>query len=325
MASIHTDNRTGRRAIRFQGKQVSLGKVTRRQAETARVYIETLIKCKDTGDVIPPATQSYVDECSPSMQRKLARAELIKIRPPKPTVAEWTEKYIVGRSGLKPLSIRGLRQVQQSVVAHMGKKRLDDVTQADAEAYRERLKAEGKATATIANAVKKAKQFFRRGGQSEDHPGESVRWRGDRQHGESQPVPLCGAGRYGRRPGPLPRRGVEADLRAVPVRRASLPVRSAPAEVGRHPLGEGLLSSCMRARQSITRTRAFGRCRSSQSFGRCCWMATTGRRMAANTSLGSTEMRQRICERRHTGSSNGPGSSLGSGRSRISARPGRRS
>ena len=37
--------------------KISLGQVTKRQAETAKRNIEQLIKCKNTGDVITTAVQ----------------------------------------------------------------------------------------------------------------------------------------------------------------------------------------------------------------------------------------------------------------------------
>ena len=65
MARIHIDKRTKKptRSIRFDlnGKEheIRFGKVTQKQAESARLFIEDLISSKSTGSSPRPATQGY--------------------------------------------------------------------------------------------------------------------------------------------------------------------------------------------------------------------------------------------------------------------------
>jgi integrase len=77
-----------------------------------------------------------------------------------PTVKHWVRRYIEGRIDLKPRSILNLETVEASLVAFMGDRTIDSITKADAKGFRAYLKSEGYAEATIANRVKKSKQFF---------------------------------------------------------------------------------------------------------------------------------------------------------------------
>lgn len=51
--------------------KISLGKVNKRQAETAKVNIESLIKANNTGDVISPAVQEWLTGLSDGFRKRL--------------------------------------------------------------------------------------------------------------------------------------------------------------------------------------------------------------------------------------------------------------
>jgi integrase len=105
---------------------------------------------------------NWIDGLDGPLRKRLEILELIERREGShcPTVREWVDQYIKGRVELKPRSIMGLRTIEAHVVRIMGDRVLDQVTPAHAESFRATLLAEGKAQATVANAVKKTKQFF---------------------------------------------------------------------------------------------------------------------------------------------------------------------
>ena len=94
---------SGSYAVRGDFGQIGLGKVTKRQAESARVRIEELARCRDAGGGLSPSAAEYVAKVSPAMRKKLADKGLIDTpdKPSMPTVAQWVRRYIEGRTDVK--------------------------------------------------------------------------------------------------------------------------------------------------------------------------------------------------------------------------------
>jgi len=169
MASISHDKTTGRRLIQLSPGEhagrpkIRLGKVTKREAESARVHIENLLRSRTTGSPMPPATADWLAAVPESLRRRIERAGLVA--PPgghrRPTLAEWVPAYIEGRSDVKPGTKVNMEQVERNLLAYFGPmKRLDEVTAGDAEDFRIHLKSEGLSEGTVRRRCKRARQFF---------------------------------------------------------------------------------------------------------------------------------------------------------------------
>jgi len=169
MASVSHDKRTGRRTIQFVGadgkrRSVRLGKVSKRQAESAKRYVEDLIACRATGTVPKGTTAEWIAALPSSLRGRLERVELIEPRSRRkaPTLGEWLRSYIQGRSDIKAGTRVNYEQVEANLVAFFGaSKSLEEVTPGHAEEFRVWLKSEkGLAEGTVRRRLKRAKQFF---------------------------------------------------------------------------------------------------------------------------------------------------------------------
>lgn len=169
MASISTDRTTGRRAVQFvarngKRKTIRLGKCTARQAETARDRIEDLAAAARTGGSPKPATLDWLAAVPSTIRKRLERTGLIaaRERPDCPTVADHVAAYVRGRPDVKTSTRTVYGHTRRNLKAFMGAKRLDEVTPADADAFRVHLATvEGLADNTVRRRTGIAKQFFR--------------------------------------------------------------------------------------------------------------------------------------------------------------------
>jgi len=168
MASIVREGK-GRRLIQLSPAEhpkrpkIRLGKVTKREAESARVHVENLLRARKTGSPMPPATAAWLSTVPEALRRRIERAGLVEARERKhcPTLAEWLRCYIGGRSDVRPNTRQNMEQAERSLLEFFGRaKRLDEINAGDAQDFRIRLKAEGLAESTIRRRCKRAKQFF---------------------------------------------------------------------------------------------------------------------------------------------------------------------
>ena len=168
MASVVTES-GGRRLIQLSPSEhpnrpkIRIGKVSRRDANTVRVHIEKLLRARTTGSTIPPATADWLSGIPDSLRRRMEQYGLAESSKNRicPTVAEWIESYIEGRTDIKSNTRRNMEQAQRSLIALFGRaKRLDEITAGDSENFRIYLKAQRLAEATIRRRCKRAKQFF---------------------------------------------------------------------------------------------------------------------------------------------------------------------
>ena len=166
MASISTNTRTGNRVayvcIDSKRPKVALGRVTKRQAETAKRFIEDLAACRRTGDAMRAATAEWVAGLPDKLHRRLERIGLVTPREQIeiPRLPEWLRQYIDGRTDVKPGTLTNLKQTEGNLVAFFGDRAIDDVTEADADAFRIHLLDGGLARATVNRRCKRARQFF---------------------------------------------------------------------------------------------------------------------------------------------------------------------
>ena len=168
MASISTDRTTGRRTIQFVGDDgkrysVRFGKVSKRQADCAKRFIEDLLHSKDTGSSPEPATAQWIAGLSDTVRRRLERVGLIKPQERRecPTLAEWVQRYIDSRTDVKANTRVLYEQTQGNLLEFYGTtKRFDEITPGDAMEFRLSLHSKGLAEGTIRRRCGRAKQFF---------------------------------------------------------------------------------------------------------------------------------------------------------------------
>ncbi len=167
MASISHEKKTGRRTVQFVGgdgkrRSVRLGKVSKRQAEAAKLRIEDLVACKKTGTAPKGTTAEWLASVPDVIRRRLERVGLVgpQERRDCPTVAAWIRQYVESRTDVKTRTRTNMEQAEKDAVKFFGGKRLDAVTAGDAEDFRIYLKERGLAEGTLRRRCKRVKQFF---------------------------------------------------------------------------------------------------------------------------------------------------------------------
>ncbi len=169
MASISHDKKTGRRLIQLSPTEhpkrpkIRLGKVSKREAESARVHVESLIRAKVTGSPFPAATAAWLAGLPEALRRRLERTELVELqeRTECLTLGEWLERYITSRRDVKESTRSLYEQTRGNLLEFFGRdKRLADFTAGDGEEFRLFLHGKGLAEGTIRRRCGRAKQFF---------------------------------------------------------------------------------------------------------------------------------------------------------------------
>lgn len=167
MASLGTEAKTGRRLIQFFGKSgkrqtFRLGKVTLKQAETVRLYVEDLVACSNCGTSPKATTVAWIANLDETMRDRLERVGLAAVqeRLSDMTVAAWVRSYIDGRTDVKPNTMRNFEQTYNSVVAFFKGKQMKQVTPGDAADFRVFLRGRKMSEGTTRRRCKRVRQFF---------------------------------------------------------------------------------------------------------------------------------------------------------------------
>jgi integrase len=137
--------------------------MTARQAESFRRGLDDLLKSRLANESPQAATAAWVARLPERIHSRLVALGLAQPRERResPTLAEWVDRYIEGRTDAKPNTIRNMKQAAKALVEHFGRDRLlSDVTAADADAFRAVLKTQGLAEATVRRRCKRARQFL---------------------------------------------------------------------------------------------------------------------------------------------------------------------
>jgi len=166
MASVVSDP-NGRKRVQFVApdgsrKTVRLGKVDRRTAEGVCRHVEALLAARISGQPVPRETAVWLAGVGEGLLEKLRAVGLVETNRPKvPTLVELVETYRSARTDVKPGTAVNLGQAAKNLVAYFGPdRRIDQVTEADAEDYYRHLLATGKAHNTARRLTGRAKQFF---------------------------------------------------------------------------------------------------------------------------------------------------------------------
>ncbi len=142
--------------------KISLGKVNKRQIETAKVNIENLIKCRNTGDVMPQAVQDWLNGISDGLRKRLKTLGLTEpSRDKGVTVARWVRRYIEGRPDAKLSTKRKWQDAERKLKAFFRGQLVGEITVRQAKNYRVYLQSvSGLAENSIRRHVGIARQFF---------------------------------------------------------------------------------------------------------------------------------------------------------------------
>lgn len=181
MASISNDP-NGTRRILFTGKdrkrrQIRLGKVNHRYAESVKVKIEDLVAANITGAAPLDETSRWLTNLDDAMHRKLAAVGLVKARE-SAMLGTFTRTYIDNRADIKPRTRINLDRARRYLMDYLKTdKALHDFTPGDADDFRLHLIRDGKATNTVNRALGRASQFFeaaKRRGLVQTNPFEGI-------------------------------------------------------------------------------------------------------------------------------------------------------
>lgn len=167
MASVIQDPGGGKRIQWCVGKgqrrTLRLGNVSKRQADAVRVRIEQVLASRSTG-VLDAEAAHWLENLDDVMHEKLARLGLVNRREvQKPSLGALLDAYFKTLN-VKPGTRRTYEQTRTSLEGYFGASRtLADITPFDCDLWRQRMREDGLAPATIAKRIKTARQIFKQG------------------------------------------------------------------------------------------------------------------------------------------------------------------
>ncbi|MCR9293331.1 MAG: tyrosine-type recombinase/integrase [bacterium] len=160
MASLRFERNGKREGYRLQfygtdkrKRSIWLGELTKKQAQAWQAQVEHLLSSRGSGSAIRPHTAAWLGELSEAYVAKLVTAGLIDPPEPQtepapccPTLAAFCEAFIASKRTAKDSTLAKFYQVQNCLVQYFGAdRRIDSITAADAEEWREWLAVEGNA------------------------------------------------------------------------------------------------------------------------------------------------------------------------------------
>jgi integrase len=171
MASLHKSQDGYRVRWREQRRQrvLFLGKVSKTNADRAKVHVEHLIEAKQTGERAPAPTRQWTDKLkSNRIRKRLIELELVKqTRRIANTDADkllgpFIDRCIKDMVDAAPNTIRNHKQARRVLVAHFDDgetKRIDSITPADLERWQRSMR-KTLARATRNKHIQHVKKFF---------------------------------------------------------------------------------------------------------------------------------------------------------------------
>jgi len=169
MASVTTEKRNGRTLYRIEyrdkdkrRRKLRLGAMAKRDAQAIATKVESIVSAQVAGNELTETTAKWISTIPNELHQRLAEHELCQPRSHR-TIGEWIESYLAGHCGkVGEYCQRNLERSRDYLVEFFDKSRsLRSITQAEAQAFRDWLASEkGLAQATVAQHIKKAKQFF---------------------------------------------------------------------------------------------------------------------------------------------------------------------
>lgn len=147
-----------------QRQAIRLGKISKRQAETAARHVEVLLSRKVTGEALPAETSVWLSEISVVLFDKLVAAELAEPRKASTDISlgELIDQYFEHRKSVKESSRIVWRNAKRNLIEFFSSSRsLGSITPGDADEWHEWLIESGLGENTIRKRCGVAKQFFK--------------------------------------------------------------------------------------------------------------------------------------------------------------------
>ena len=148
MASISHDGNGSRRILFFnkanERKAIRLGKVTKRDAESFKGKLESLLSAKLMGNSPDRETSLWLSTLDDDLHAKLAAHELVepRIKPVLATLSVFVDQFIAGRADKAPATLSHYERAKLLLVEFFGAdKALADVTPHDADQFRSWMKS----------------------------------------------------------------------------------------------------------------------------------------------------------------------------------------
>ncbi len=148
--------------------KISLGRVSKNQANTAKANIEALIACKNGGGLAPAVADKlnlWIDDISDGLRKRLETLNIIEPKGGKNyMVAEWVNYYIDMRrndSGTKADTVRKFENVARRLAVFFKGDKLEDVNVLQTKAFKGYLVNQvGLAENTARKHISISRQFF---------------------------------------------------------------------------------------------------------------------------------------------------------------------
>jgi len=140
MASVGQEKSAGGRRFYIQlspsedpkRPKIRLGRVSKRDAQTALVHVESLIRAKVTGTPVPPATAQWVANITESLRLRLEKLGLVERREAaRYKLSKWIDNYIKGRTDVKSPTKRKWRDVEAKLLAFLPHQYIDELSKRD--------------------------------------------------------------------------------------------------------------------------------------------------------------------------------------------------
>jgi integrase len=164
MASLWTDKQ-GNKTIQFydryrKRKNIRLGGVTKKIAETVRTRVEYLVAANGNGSAPDLETVEWLGRIDDELADKLAKLGLAPARCSM-TLGDFAKEYVESRAELRPNTRRNMLTSRRLLLEYGGDRNLREWTPALAMDWKRKLVEAEFAGATISKTVKHAKQFFK--------------------------------------------------------------------------------------------------------------------------------------------------------------------
>ena len=168
MASL-AKNTAGSWRVIFYGadglrREVTVGKLPKRQAEGVQSHIENLLSAGRLGGEVSNATSAWVQSLGDTMHKRLAAAGLIPERLTA-RLGEFLDQYIEKRTDVGERTRENYRQSRRCLLEFFAEdRRMDSITPEEAIDYRRWLQSPdgaGLAEATASRRCGRARQFFK--------------------------------------------------------------------------------------------------------------------------------------------------------------------
>jgi len=176
MASI-SRTKAGKTELYFIGadgkrRKLSLGKATKKQAETTRLRVEQLVQDQRLGTPHESGLIEWINGLPESMRKRLESTKLVSQKAKAITLADLIDRVKRGRT-VKPGTMAAYKQCTDSLLLHLGAGTpIDTITPADADAWRSKIAEGGRvrekegprslSRATVAKRTNIAKAIFSR-------------------------------------------------------------------------------------------------------------------------------------------------------------------